>query len=60
MSTKPKTPEGPQRKKPNETKIYHNDDEVRFIERRVRDGKYKNKQEYWRDLLRQDKLKNSR
>ena len=56
---KNKKNEETQRKKYNETKLYHTDDELKFIQRRVRDGKFKNKQEYYRELTRQDKLKSS-
>lgn len=59
MATKPKNSEQ-ERKKPNETKIYHTDDERLHVERRVRDGKFKNRQEYYRELVRQDRIKHSR
>jgi len=59
MTTKPKQPEK-QLKKPKETKIYHGDEDTDFINRRVRDGKFRNRQHYWNELLRQDKLKHSR
>jgi len=57
---KDKKNEEPQRKKPNETKYYHKDDEAQHIDKRVRDGKFSNRQEYLRELIRQDRLKHSR
>jgi len=55
--TKPKKQEKPQRKKPNETKYYHIDDEARHIDDLVRAGKFRNRQDYMRDLIRRDRLK---
>lgn len=59
MSTKQKTPEQ-QRRKPNETKYYHKGDEAEFVDKRVQEGKFKNRQDYLRALIRQDRVKQSR
>lgn len=46
-----------QRKKPNETKIYYDDETREYVDRRVREGKFKNRQHYHHELIRRDKLK---
>lgn len=59
MVNKPKKNEPPQRKKPNETKYYHTDEEAEHVDRRVRQGKFKNRQDYLRFLIRQDRQRQS-
>lgn len=59
MRDKPKKKEQPARKKPNETKYYHTDDEAEHVDRRVRQGNFKNRQDYLRTLIRQDRQKQS-
>ena len=56
---KERKPEQQQRRKPNETKYYHKDDEAAYVDKRVRVGGFKNRQHYIRELIRQDRQKQS-
>lgn len=58
MTDKKKQKEEPQRKKPNETKYYHTDEEAEHVDKRVQVGGFKNRQDYLRHLLRQDRKQN--
>ena len=54
---KEKKQEEPQRKKNHETKIYYDEETRKWVDKRVREGKFKNRQQYHHELIRRDRLK---